>query len=177
MKLLNIILFTFVCTNAYANDKLNCLRSAYLDYSNHVSKYWSVKEGEFKNTYPKLHKEFAYLITEQMNHNRMQEITIGHLIKKHPEELNLEGNLYNMVPRYKHYAQEIYRELRTIPEFNQLYLDIESFKKENKMPEFEDLKAASNILEELDNLPSVIKQKELAIKKSQKMATSLSCGS
>ncbi len=177
MKVLTILLLTFVCANAVANDKLNCLQDAYLDYTNHVSKYWAAKDVEFKKSYPKLYKDFSYLISEQKNHNRMQEITIDHLIEKHPEELNLEGSLYNMVPRYKHYAQEIYRELRTIPEFNQLYLDIESYKKENKMPVFEDLKAASNILEELDSMPSVIKQKDLALKKAEKMVSSLSCGS
>lgn len=177
MKTLSIILFAFACTNAYANDKLNCLRDAYLDYTNHVSKYWSVKDAEFKRTHPRLHKDFSYLITEQQNHNRMQEITIDYLIKNHPEELKLEGSLYNMVPRYKYYGEKIYRELRTIPEFNQLYFEIESYKKENKMPVFEDLKSASNIVEELDRVPSVIEQKNLALEKAQKMVSRLSCGS
>ena len=196
MKLIviNILLLTFVCANAYANDKLNCLRDAYLDYTSQVSKYWDAKDAEFRKSYPKIYKDFMYLITEQKDHNRMQEITVEYLIKKHPDlltgersyhgarkhpdELNLDGSLYNMVPRYKHYEQKIYRELRAIPEFTQLYIDIESYKKENKMPVFEDLKAASNIIfENLDGIPSVIAQKNLALKKAEKMVSSLSCGS
>ena len=178
MKIINILLFTFVCASASANDKLNCLRDAYLDYTNQVSIYWNAKDAEFKKSHPKLYKKFSYLITEQKDHNRMQEITVEYLIKKHPDELNLDGSLYNMVPRYKHYEQKIYRELRSIPEFTQLYIDIESYKKENKMPVFEDLKAASNIIfENLDGIPSVIAQKNLALKKAEKMVSSLSCGS
>ncbi len=177
MKILSIILFAFVCTNAYANDKLNCLRASYLDYTSHVTKYWSAKEQAFKRTHPKLHAQFSYLITEQINHNKMQEITIDYIIENHPKELNLKGSLYNMVPRYKHYAQEIYRELRTITEFDQLYFETESYKKENKMPVYEDLKAASKVLDELDSEPSVIEQKNLALRNSQRMVSSLSCGS
>ena len=73
-----------------------------------------LKDSEFKKLYPALYEDFSYLNIEQVKNNRMQEITINHLITNHPEELNRDGNLYNLVPRYKYYAQEIYRELSSV---------------------------------------------------------------
>jgi hypothetical protein len=82
-----------------------------------------------------------------------------------------------MVPRYKHYEQDIYRELRKNAEFNQLYLDIESYKKENKMPNFKKFKKATAALAELDKKENVIASMNEAIDKSKVMVSSLGCGS
>lgn len=178
MKTISIICMLLIGLNAYAKDeKLSCLRDAYLDYTKKVSTYWDLKGSEFKKISPELYKDFSHLITEQKNHNRMQEITVEYLIEAHPEELNLSGNVYNLVPRYKHYAQKIYRELRTRPEFNQLYLGIESYKKENMMPSYEKLKMASEIVAKTDDIPAVKEAMSIAIKKSEVMISSLACGS
>jgi hypothetical protein len=178
MKNICTIFIFFMAFDVYAgNEDLNCLRSNYLDYTQKVHSYWVLKDSEFKKSNPDLHKDFSYLNTEQVNYNRMQEITINHLITTHPDELKFDGNLYNLVPRYKHYAQEIYRELRSEPEFNQLYLDIESYKKENKMPSYERLKTSSSALKKIDALPIVKAAMNEALKQSEIMISALPCGS
>lgn len=157
---------------------IDCLHYEYLTYTQETNRYWAIKNTEFQKRYPDLHEDFSYLVKEQIGHNRMQEIAVDYLVKSYPQELKLDGSLYNMVPRYKHYEQKIYRELRGIPEFNQLYLQIESYKKENKMPEYNRLKRASEIVwTELDKLPDVKDAKDAAFKQANKMVSSISCDS
>lgn len=178
MKLATALLLLVFISNAYADDaKLNCLLKEYLEYTKLVSTYWDLMDGHFRETEPELYDEFSYLITEQKNNYRALEITIRHLIKNHPEELKLEGNIYNLVSRYRYYGQEIYRELRAIPEFDRIYWENESFKKENKMPDYERLKLASDFVLGID-LPNQLKEiKDIANKKSQAMVSSLPCNS
>ncbi len=178
MKSLFPLIFLIFLNNTIADDlDYDCLREKYLDYTKSVNEYWLTKDSVFKRLYPDLHKEFSYLNFEQIKHNRMQEITIDHLIALHRDELKMDGSLYNMVPRYKHYAQEIYRELRGNSEFNLLYLDIESYKKENKMPDYNRLKKASEVLVELDENKQVKGAMKEAVEKSQKMVGGLGCRS
>ena len=88
----------------------------------------------------------------------------------------MTGSLFSMVPRYKNYAQAIYRELRTIPEFTKLYQEIESYKKENRMPDFDRLKKASDIvMMELESLPSVSAAAMKAKDKAGTMIKNLKC--
>lgn len=178
MKSLHSLIFLFLFDNAIADTRnYDCLREQYLDYTKSVNEYWMTKDSVFEALYPDMHGEFSYLNLEQVKHNRMQEITIDHLIDHHPDELKSDGSLYNMVPRYKHYSQEIYRELRGNSEFNQLYLDIESYKKENRMPDYNRLKKASEILGDLDQNERVKNAMKVAVEKSQKMVARLECGS
>lgn len=155
-----------------------CLHKAYLKYTQAVEYYWKVKDAEFNKRHPELHNEFSYLIKEQLNHNRMQEITAAYLLQSHPEEFKLQGSLFRMVPRYKHYGEAIYRELRANPEFTRLAQENESYKKENRMPDYDKLKRASeSVMRDLDKLPAVIAAKDLALQQANKMVSSLSCTS
>lgn len=175
---LAIVLLTFSVCSLAITPEHECLRKEYLDYTKKVSQYWSAKNSEFEKRYPDLHQEFSYLANEQIAHNRMQEITIEHLLKFHPEEFKMGGSLFSMVPRYKHYAQSIYRELRLIPEFTGLYLEIESYRKENRMPNFERLTKASDIMSiELENIPSVESAAQRAKDQAGRMVKNLECGS
>ena len=179
MRTIFAVLVFIAAINAYAGSPdINCLRKEYLTFTNKTDRYWTIKDAEFKKHYPELYKDFSYLIKEQIDHNRMQEITMDYLVKVYPEALKLDGSLYNMVPRYKHYEEKIYRELRDIAEFNQLYLEIESYKKENRMPEYNGLKRASEIIwTELDKLPVVREAKDSAIKQAEKMVSTIPCNS
>lgn len=171
-----ILIFTFAF-NAYADSPdINCLHKEYLIYTQKTDRYWKTKDTEFKKSHPELYKEFSYLIKEQRNHNRMQEITADYLVYSHPEELKIDGSLFNLVPRYKHYKQKIYRELRAIPEFTRLYLEIESYKKENMMPDYIKLTRASEIVwTELDKIRVVLEAKNSALKQANKMVYSINC--
>ncbi|MCP5005674.1 MAG: hypothetical protein GY941_17325 [Planctomycetes bacterium] len=178
MKLASVFFLLFFVSSAYAEDaKLVCLQKEYLRYTNLRSTYWNLMDAHFKKTNPDLHAEFSYLVSEQKNHIRAREITIIHLVKNHPEELDFEGSLYNLVPKYKYYAQPIYRELRAIPEFSKIYWENESYKKENKMPDYERLKKASAVVLGEGTTNQLRDAKEQAIKKSQAIVATLPCNS
>ena len=178
MKILYAIPLVLTVISSHAESiNISCLKDEYLKYTDLVDKYWSEKGNEFKAENQDLYQEFAYLITEQKNNNRTQEITIEYLVVNHPEELKTEGALYNLVPRYSHYAQPIYRELRKNKEFSKIYFDNESFKKENKMPDFNRLQKASKFIMGNTSADSVKKAMELATKKSQTAISSLPCNS
>ena len=180
MKLICASLVLFFVSSAQAvNQNYSCLLKTYLDYTSAAKDYWELRDSEFKKLHPELQKGFYYLNQEQVNYIRMKEITIDYVIKFHPTELKLsDGNsLYNLVPRYTQYQQEIYRELRKIPEFNQLYKDNESYKHNNMMPDYERLKMASTVLKEIDNISLVDEAMSKATSKSQTPISSLACGS
>lgn len=178
MKIVFAISLVLVALNSHADSQKNdCLKYEYLKYTGLVSEYWDLKGSEFKSENKNLYQEFSYLITEQKNNNRAQEITIDFLIKNHPEELKTDGSLYNLVPRYSHYAQPIYRELRKNKEFTKIYFENESFKKENKMPDFNRLQEASKFVMGNSESINVKKAMDLAIGKSQEAVASLPCDS
>jgi len=178
MKILFAIPLVLVAISSHAVTKeIECLKSEYLKYTDLVSKYWDIKGDQFKAENPDLYQEFSYLITEQKNSNRAQEITVELLVESHPEELNTDGSLYNLVPRYSHYAQPIYRKLRKNKEFTKIYFDNESFKKETKMPDFNRLQEASKFVMGGTDAINVKEAMDLAMGKSQESVASLPCGS
>ena len=176
MKTLCTLFLILLAGNVQANsDRLECLRDNYLSYTKKVQDYWLLKDKEFEKENADLYKEFSYLNREQMHHNRMQEITVELLVRKYPDELKLNGNIFNMVPRYKYYRQPIYRELRSISEFDKLYKEVESFKKENKMPDFERLSVAVEMLKKIDeksNITSAMNEAQISANRS---ISSLGC--
>jgi len=77
MKILYAIPLVLTVISSHAESiNISCLKDEYLKYTDLVDKYWSEKGNEFKAENQDLYQEFAYLITEQKNNNRTQEITI-----------------------------------------------------------------------------------------------------
>lgn len=176
--ILSILLFVLPSL-VVANDRPSnaCIASYHASYSKSFAEYWNMIDKEFKNRNPKLYEEFSYLIAEQLNNSKMNEIKLSYFLKNHPDEIDINKNIFRMMPSAANYTSKHFRELRKNPKFNRLYLENYSYRHNVKMPNFEKLQAVSQLLAEIklqDNIQTYQRDVE---KNASKPVMELDCNS
>ena len=177
MKTVYLLFVLAFSVNAGAGEKnnYNCLKNVHDIYASKFIEYWDTIDREFRLQDPNLHRDFNYFIAEQKNSMRMSQITLDYLLKYKPVELRMQGTVDNFVPIYFQYHQEIFRELRTIIEYNKLYLENRSYEHNGKMPNYADYEMASALIKKIEETDPVKAKGKLVMKMAQQPVVSVDC--
>lgn len=175
-KLSFVILIVFTMqASAKEGKKLECIKSAHNEYISSYQEYWDLIGVELKTRSPKLYREFHYLIVEQKNSARLNQITLDHLINKHVYELRMDGVVYNVAPVYSIYQNRIFRELMELDEFSKLFRENRGYENVEIMPNYQRFQEVTLLISTIKDV-SVIKAKgEETLIIGQKPIVGLQC--
>ena len=120
---------------------------------------------------------FSYLIKEQLNSLRMSEIKLSYLVENYPENLELDKELYRIMPSYANYENKIFRELRSIDEYSRLYLENYSYRHNILMPNFERLQITRQLISDILTRNNLLAQLNKGKKIGNQITNSLICDS
>lgn len=166
-----------ISANIGASEKSNydCLKKAHDIYADRFIEYWESIDREFRLKAPNLHRNFDYLAEEQKNSMRMSQITLDFLLRNKPQKLRMQGMVSNFVPVYHQYQQETFRELRSIVEYNKLYLENRSYEHNEKMPNHAELRKASTLIRKIKESDPVNTKGDLVLEMAQQPIVSVDC--
>ncbi|MES9901275.1 MAG: hypothetical protein ABW168_01170 [Sedimenticola sp.] len=179
MKPVLIIILCAISIHALADNRPSndCIELAHVDYSKAFNEYWNLIDKEFESRSPKLYPEFSYLIKEQLNSSKMHEIKLSYFLKYHPDKLDLDKEIFRVMPSAANYSNEYFREIRKIPEYDQLYLENYSYRHNIKMPNYEKLQTVSQLLSDIKSKASILAFQHVIMKKASKPVMELDCDS
>ena len=171
-----VILLTFaVPVNAEDSENWTCIKSVHEEYVSSFQEYWDVIGKELEKRDPALYQEFFYIISEQKNNVKMNQITLDHLIKKHRNELRMDGVVYNVAPVYRNYQKQIFRELMEIDEYREMFRANRGFEHVEKMPNFQHLQKVMLLIDSIKDMSTIETKGEETLAIGQQAIIGLQC--
>ena len=171
-----VILFTYaVPVNAEDGGNWTCINSVHEKYVSSFQEYWDLIGTELEKRDSTLYQEFSYIISEQKNNVKMNQITLDHLIKKHRSELRMDGVVYNIAPAYRNYQEQIFRELMEIGEYRDLFRANRGFEHVEKMPNFQHLQEVTLLISSIKNMSTIEAKGEETLTIGEQAIIGLQC--
>ena len=174
------LFFVLLCTfavpvNAEDSENWACIKSVHKKYVSSFQEYWDLIGTELEKRDPTLYQDFSYIISEQKNNVKMNQITLDHLIKKHRNELRMDGVVYNIAPVYRDYQKQIFRELMEIDEYRELFRTNREFEHVEKMPNFQHLQKVTLLINSVKNMSAIETKGEETLAIGQQAIIGLQC--